>query len=244
MKYVISASPLVKIYLPEWAERLTEDPDLIFDKETPFQFSINTGTSGFVLDFNKPMLVHRKRPGSSYQADDGRSAKIIQLPNSSIVSEGKEIEAIYGWLIGDSGQSYLETDIYGCVPFDPGIDMVERIDHMAALEALLSGDMATATRAKRDLDQVQADTAKRMADARARVVKDSEARIRRAMKTVHNNLIRQWQINAESNMGKYPPSISEALGAHALSAEIAAKKEKGKALYGKIDGMMAGNTVG
>ncbi len=242
-RYIISASPLVKIYLKEWEERLTEDPDLIFKDDDKFSFSIPTGIQAFKVDFNRPMLVHRSKPGSSYQADDGKSDKIIQLPNASMVSEGKEIEMLYGWLIGDSGQSYLETDIFGCVPFETGVDLVERVDHMAALEALLDGDPKAATKAKRELEKVQLDTANRIKDARARVKKDSEARIKRAMKTVHNNLIRQWAINSENNMGKYPPSVAEALGAHALGAELKAKADKGKALYGKINDMMGTSNV-
>ncbi len=242
-RYVIATSPLVKIYLPEWAERLTENPDLIFDHETKFSFSVSTGTSGFKLDFNKPMLVFKPVPGSSYQADDGRSERLIQLPNANMQSEGKEIEALYGWLTGETGHSRLETDIYGIVPFDPGMDVVDRIDQMAALEALLSGDPKQAVKAKRDLEKIQADTAKRIAEAREKVRKDSEVRIKRAMKVSHNNLIRQWQHNSEAGLGKYPPSLAEALGAHALDAELKAKAEKGKALYGKMDELMS-RTVG
>lgn len=242
-RYVISASPLVKIYLKEWEERLSENPDLIFDHEAKFSFSVATGTSGFKLDFNKPMLVHKPIPGSSYQKDEGRSSDIIQLPNANMQSEGKDIEALYGWLIGESGHSRLETDIFGIVPFDTGIDLIDRVDQMAALEAILDGDPKAAVKAKKELDKIQMDTAKRVAEVRNKVKKDSEQRIKRAMKVVHNNLIRQWAINVETGLGKYPPSIAEALGAHALNEEIKAKKEKGKALFGKMDELMS-HTVG
>ncbi len=247
-RYVIAASPLVKIYLKDWEDRLTENPDLIFDDDpanpdNKFSFSVATGTSGFKLDFNRPMLVFRPKPGSSYQADEGRSEKIIQLPNANMQSEGKEIESLYGWLIGEMGHSRLETDIFGIVPFDTGIDLVDRVDQMAALEALLDGDPKAAVRAKKELDKIQLDTARRVAEVRNKVKKDSEARIKRAMKVVHNNLIRQWQINSESNMGKYPPSVAEALGAHALNAELKAKAEKGKALFGKMNDLMSNVSV-
>lgn len=242
-KYVIAASPLVKIYLREWWERLTENPDLIFKDDDKFTFTVATGTSAFNVDFNKAMLVQRPKPGSSYQADEGRSGKIVQLPNASVVSEGKEIECLYNWLIGEAGQSYHETDIFGIVPFDPGFDLVDRVDQMAVYEALLNGDPKEAVKAKRELDKIQTDTAKRMTEVRQNVKKDSEFRIKRAMKTVHNNLIRQWQTNEESKMGKYPPSISEALGAHALDAELKAKAEKGKALHGKMNSLMQNVSV-
>lgn len=242
-RYVIAASPLVKIYLREWEDRLTEDPDLIFKEDDKFKFSVATGTSAFVLDFNKPMLVHKPKAGSYYQADEGRSEKLIQLPNASMQSEGKEIEALYGWLIGEQGHSRLETDLYGIVPFDTGVDLVDRVDQMAALEAIMSGDPAAATKAKREYDKIQQDTARRIKEVRDKVKKDSEVRIKRAMKVVHNNLIRQWAVNAETGLGKYPPSVAEALGAHALDKELKEKAERGKALYGKMDNLM-GRTVG
>ena len=242
-KYVIASSPLVKVYLKEWEDRLTEDPDLIFDEETKFRFSVSTGTSAFILDFNKPMLVKKDLPGSRYQADNGRSATLIDLPNASMQSEGKEIEALYGWLIGESGHSRLETDLYGIVPFETGVDLVDRVDQMAALEAIMSGDPAEAVKAKREYDKIQADTARRIKEVREKVKKDSEARIKRAMKVVHNNLIQQWRHNAETGLGKYPPSIAEALGAHALDKELKEKAEKGKALYGKMDKLMGTTTV-
>lgn len=238
-KYIISACPLVKIYLKEWQERLTEDPEQIFNSEQKFDFSIATGTTAFRVTFNKPMLVQKPVIGSSYQAEDGRSDRIIQLPNASMTSEGKEIDTLYGWLVGEAGQSYHETDIFGCVPFEPGFNVLDRVDQMAAFEALLAGDSKEALKAKRELDKIQQDTALKIATARAKVIKDSEFRIKRAMKTVHNNLIRQWEINKESNLGKYPPSISEILGAHALDTELKAKAEKGKALYGKMSQLLS-----
>ncbi len=51
-------------------------------------------------------------------------------------------------------------------------------------------------------------------------------------------MIRQWQINEVSKLGKYPPSISEILGAHALDKELKAKAEKGKKLYGQMNDLM------
>lgn len=238
-RYIISASPLVKVYLTEWHERLKENPELIFDATTPFSFSIPSGIQAFRVDFNKPMLVKKPKPGSYEQANKGKSAELIELPGASVVSEGKEIETLYNWLTGEAGLSYHETDIFGCVPFDPGFDVVERVDQMAAYEALLSGDPKEALKAKKELDKIQQDTAKRVAEARHKVKAASEARIKRAMRTVHNNLIKQWQHNQEMKLGKYPPSISEALGKIALSAELKEKASRNK-LQGDVEAMMTG----
>ena len=203
-RLVISASPLVKVYLPQWHERLLDEPDLIFreysNDEPTFTFDIPRGIKAFKMTFNKPVAVHG--------------------------SDDKEIESLYQWLIGEMAQSQHETDCYGVVPFDPNIDMVGTLDHMASLEALASGDAKKALRAKQELDKIQKDIGERMSKLRTEVKKQSEARIKRAMKTNHNNLIRQWQTNVEQGLGKYPPSIAEALGRHALDKEIAVMESK------------------
>jgi len=208
-RLVISASPLVKIYLPQWHDRLLENPDLInkvyANDEQTFEFDIPRGIRAFRMTFNKPVAV---------------------------VARGEsEVETLYNWLIGESGMSQHETDCYGVVPFDPQFDMISTLDHMASLEALAAGDMEKAMKAKRELDKLQKDTAERIAKLRVEVKKQSEERIKRAMKNVHSNLIKQWQRNEETGMGKYPPSVSEALGRYAMNAEIAKMDERRQRLH-------------
>lgn len=203
-RLVISASPLVKIYLPQWHDRLLENPDLInkvyANDETTFDFDIPRGIRAFRMTFNKPIAV--------------------------VAGRESEVETLYNWLIGESGMSQHETDCYGVVPFDPQFDMISTLDHMASLEALANGDVKKAMAAKKELDKLQKDTAERIAKLRVDVKKQSEARIKRAMKNVHSNLIKQWQRNEESGMGKYPPSMTEALGRYAMNAEIAKMDER------------------
>lgn len=211
-RYVISASPLVKIYLPEFHDVLLENPDLIYDAKTDFSFDIVTGCKAVKIKFNKPVAI------------TGR--------------DDKEIDVLYSWLVGESGHSYNETDIYGIVPFDPGVDLVERSDEISQLENMMSDDPKVAVAAQKKVAQIQRDTAQRLKTMRESVKASSEARILRAAKTVHNNLIRQWQINAENNLGKYPPSISEMLGAHALEKQIKASEAKGAAIKSRMNEMM------
>lgn len=214
-RYVICSSPLVRIYLPEWHDRLLADPDLMYEEKAQFSFDVPRGCSAFKVNFNKPVAV------------TGR--------------DDKEIETLYGWLTGEAGHSYHETDIYGLVPFDPGVDLVERQDEIAQLENLMSEDPKVVAQAQKKIAQIQKDTATRLKNMREQVRLMSEARIRRAMKTVHNNLVRQWQINEEMKMGKHRPSESEALGAYALDKEIKQAEAKGAKVYGNINKLMTNN---
>ncbi len=211
-RYVISASPLVKIYLTEWHDRLLANPELMHDFKTDFLFDVPRGCSSFKMKFNKPNVVTGK--------DD------------------KEVETLFGWLTGEAGHSYHETDCYGIVAFDPGIDMMERQDEISRLEELMSEDPDIVRNAQKEIAKIQKDTAKRLKDLKESVILASEARIKRAMKASHNNLIKQWAANEEMKMGKHRPSEAEALGAYALDKEIAAAEAKGAKVYGNINKIM------
>src|SRR4051812_18296235 len=108
MRYVICSSPLVKTFLVEWHDRLLTDPEEMYnwgDPKQPWTFDVPRGCSAFRMTFNKPVAV------------TGR--------------DDSEVETLYKWLIGESGHSQHETDLYGIVPFEPGVDLVERQDEIA-----------------------------------------------------------------------------------------------------------------
>ncbi len=217
-RYVICSSPLVKIYLLEWHDRLLAEPEEMNnfgDPKAPWKFDVPRGCSSFKMTFNKPVPV------------TGR--------------DDSEIETLYKWLIGESGHSQHETDLFGIVPFDPGVDLVERQDEIARLTDLMEGDDESAALAMKELAQIQKETQTRIRDMREAIKDMSAARIKRAMKQNHNNLVKQWEINEEMKMGKHRPSESEALGAYALDAEIQAAAAKGAKVYGNINRIMAHN---
>jgi hypothetical protein len=218
-RYVICASPLVKIYLQEWHDRLLAEPEEMYRMQEPEEptwfFDIPHGCASMRIPFNKPYSVRG--------AND------------------KEIETKFLWLIGESGHSQHETDLYGIVAFDPGIDLVERQDELARLESMLIDDPKKAAEARKKIAALQKDSTDRVIEMRKKLINMSEDRIKRAMKTVHNNLVKQWQINEEMKMGKHRPSQSEALGAYALDKEIKAAAAKGAKVYGNINKMMNAN---
>lgn len=212
MPYVICPSPLAKIYLPEWHDRLLDNPELIYDNKSDFIFDIVTGTRAIKIRFNKPVALGG--------AND------------------KDIAQLFGWLTGEIGTSQHETDIYGIVEYNPGVDLVERQEEIAQLDDLVSDDPKAVAAAQKRVAEIQADTQNRLRAMKEGLVKKAEVRIKRAMKTVHNNLVRQWQINEEQKMGKYPASISEMLGAFALDKEIKASEAKGSKLKSRMNEMM------
>lgn len=213
MPYYIAASPLVKIYLTEWHDRLQEDPELINDDKTPFEFMIDTGIRSIRVKFNEPQL----------ETD----------PN------------IYRYLVGGmTGSDATGTNVYGIVPFDPQIDMVSTLDQMAQLEALVSDDPKEVARAHKRREKMQVETAAKIKATRTKVKLASEERIKRHIRFNHNNLLKQWQDNAERNVGKYPPSVSELIGAFAIKGEIAAREAKTAHVQKQMESVLNMRTVG
>lgn len=211
--YVIAASPLVKCYLPEWHERLSEDPDLLFDDQTPFEFDVPRGSKAFKMKFNTPILVTG--------------------------NDEKESLTLYQYLIGELAHTRMETNQYGIVPFETGTDLVQQTDRLIYYAGLMASvDPKIKAQAQKDFDRTNLEMKQGIDGARAPSKALSEKRIKTAMKIVHNNLIRQWQINEEMKLGKYPPSLAEMFGAVALDKEIQAKKLKDNKSIAKMNELM------
>jgi len=201
MLYYIAASPLVKVFLPEWHDRLAEKPDLMFDMEEPFEFTISTGTRGIRVKFNTPQQIEGKN-----QRDN---------------------EAIYNWLTGGKdGTQNQETDIYGIVMFDPEMDLAQTYDQLQSLEDYISDDPKKVKEAKAKQDAMRKAAAEKIRTARERVRLASDARVRRAIKNNHRNLLKQWELNEEMKLGKHKPSMAEQLGMIAIDKEIQAAENK------------------
>lgn len=213
MPYLIAASPLVKIYLPEWYERLEANPSLIEDSKTDFEFWVDTGTRSIKIPFNKPLLV-------------------------------TDVD-LYRYLVGGTtGSESTATNIFGIVAFDPKIDMVSVTDELAQLDAIISDDPKERAAAAKKAERIRKDASAKVADTRAAVRKMSEERIKRAIRFNHNNLIKQWQDNEERKVGRYPPSMSELLGAMAIKPEIEARDKKTQNVQAKMGDILKTSYAG
>ncbi len=218
-RFVVCATPLVKVYLPEWHKQLLDNPELLQDDKTAFSFSIAHGVSAFRVDYNKPMMVTSGR-------DD-------------------DVESKYQWLIGEAVGSQLETDIYGLVPFETTLDLVQRSDEMAQLtmQITTTQDPQETKAIQKAISKIQSDTAKVLSQVRLNARERSEERIKRAMRFVHNNLVKQWQRNEEMKMGKFPPSMTELFGAHVLDAAIREAQNQGGKMKARMNEIMSSNVL-
>lgn len=213
MPYYIAASPLVKIYLPEWYDRLEANPELIYDMETSFDFWVDTGTRSVKVAFNVPQME-------------------------------SNVDLFRYLTGGKTGSESTATNIYGIVAFDPQIDMVSTFDQLAQLDAFTSDDPAKVKAAAKKRDKIRAETQGKIQSTRANVHKMSKERILRAIRFNHNNLIKQWQTNEEMKLGKYPPSMSELLGAMAIKPEIEARDQKTHKVQEKMGDILRTSYVG
>lgn len=107
--FFIALSPLVKIFLPEWHDRLQEDPDLIYDDKTEFDFIIPTGTSAIRVKFGTPQLVNGP--------------------------DQKQNETLLNWMTGGPrGTECQETDCFGIALFNPKVDLISTLDRINLLD--------------------------------------------------------------------------------------------------------------
>ncbi len=92
--YVIQASPLTRIFLPEWHDRCLAEPKLLMSPE-PFLIRVPRATGSIELWHNKPTLA---------------SSLLIRTKEREVTED--EVSPLVLWLTGEQNS---ETDIYGIV---------------------------------------------------------------------------------------------------------------------------------
>jgi hypothetical protein len=94
--YIVQASPLTRIFLPEWQDRCLADPSILTDpKQPPFKVFIPRPCGAIELIHNKPTLA----------------SSILPRSKEREVTED-EVSPLVLWLTGEQNS---ETDIYGIV---------------------------------------------------------------------------------------------------------------------------------
>lgn len=222
--------------MPEWEKRLAKNPELLLDHKTPFEFAIDTGTRAFKVKFNTPMSIIYGDP--KWIADGAReefvSDKQVGLrarPDSKradviYVRDVKDLESTWNFLTGaGGGTTALQTDCYGIVPFDPENAIVNNYEEMGLLDDILSDDAEVAAKARERLLKSRVEAAQRQKAAFSGLINISEERIRRSLRSKHNNLIAQWQTLDEQKINRYPPSLAERLGFNVLKTEIESREK-------------------
>lgn len=93
-QYVIQASPLTRLFLPEWQGRCLDDPKILTSTE-PFTVHVPRPSGAIELVHNKPTLA----------------ASLLPRSKERQITED-EVSPLVLWLTGEQNS---ETDIYGIV---------------------------------------------------------------------------------------------------------------------------------
>jgi hypothetical protein len=152
-------------------------------------------------------------------------------------------QSIFNWLTGANSIQH-ESDIYGIVEFDPKVDLIQTYDQLGVLDDFISDDPKKIKKAKEERERLALETKTKVREAHALVRKASEKRVKQAIRLNHNNLIAQWKTNEEMKLGKYPPSISELMGAEAIAMEIERSSAKSAKVMGRFNELMQQNPAG
>ena len=113
MIYVMQASPVTRLCLPEWHSRCLDKPEILYSKES-FEVFIPRTCGGIRLQHMKII------PPTDL------------IPKGPRVVEEDEVKPLVTWLTDENSQ---ETDMYGVVAIEVGNDLADAIMSM-----IVSGD--------------------------------------------------------------------------------------------------------
>ncbi len=224
MSHVVAASPISKIFLPDWSRKCAENPALIEDIDVAFKIIIPTST-GALGPFHYGIPVDLR-----------------ELPTLKKFGDDKRHENIMEWLANSSSEHAAnhETDVYGIVQADLGID----------IQAFLSEKFAIETRIKKTTDQAK------IADLKAQIVKIettlaqategtqdkarelADTKVMRVVRNAWARIQREWQMLDESKQQRLAPSHTEICIMHVLRKEIGAQKESRSKIMESMQGLM------
>jgi DNA-binding protein Fis len=123
MIYVMQASPVTRLCLPEWHTRCLDKPELLYSKD-PFEVFIPRTCGGI-------RLTHMKiTPPSDL------------IPKGPRLVEEDEIKPLVAWLTDENS---METDMYGVVAVEVGNDLAD-----AVMSLIITGDDKKAKEAMAD----------------------------------------------------------------------------------------------
>lgn len=182
-------------------KRCEEDPSFIYSTE-PFSVVIPRAQGALILEHNKPVHTSKLLVKSNHYEPDETPYTV------------EDLASLVDWLT-----NHTETNIYGVVSIDLGIDMSTAVVDMVANLSDNPSEEATKKAMKEQFD-LQKAFAARAKTALLEAREKADARVRAAMKATHNNLMKQWEIMGQEGKGRYTPSVAEAVGAHVLRAEI------------------------
>ena len=150
---------------------------------------------------------------------------IIDKPSGAFMidyKKPKQIQdaALLNWLTGGKeGLMSRETDWTGLIYAPIQDDMLE------ALTELTSLGIEDPEKAKKEQERITKDINKKYGEKLAAAKALSEFRGMRQIRTIHDNLQKQYQTNKENGLGSYIPSTVEFLCAYVLKSELDKNKD-------------------
>lgn len=201
--YVVQASPLSKLFMHGWAEKLEANPELIFDP-TPFEVSIPKTNGAIKLTHNKPVHITKLEPPQPSRIKDEYNVD--------------DLEGMVLWLIGgEDGERNEETDIYGVVGLNLDMDVSGALADVALFDPESKDDK---NKAAKKFAEIQNELVKKTKGALDVAKEKADWRVKRAMRNTHLNLMKQYETLKTEGKGVYAPSVAEAIGAFVLKSEI------------------------
>lgn len=200
-----------------------ENPDFVFTpweevyeegyegEKRAFQVIVPSGSRSFVFEHNKPIHF---------------ASLVPRNPNQKKDEYSPDVDAIVKWITGGpDGMRMPETDIYGVVQLSID-DLSNQIVEFAALAD--EGKEASIKKAKSEYKNAEQNFLKKVEESRRKAAVIADTKVKRALRTTHVNLMKQWEILEQDGKGRYLPSTAEALGTYILGKEIDKAGQKKK----------------
>lgn len=211
--YVIQASPLSKIFQPDWHEKCLENPALVVS-DVKFTVRIARPTGSIDLVHNEPVIASTLLPRTMTDKSTGKSW--VKKVEEDVISP------LVSWLTEENNS---ETDIYGvvAVPIESGVaDAIMTLIH--------EKDAAKAT--QKLVGQIQKKMSSDITEARER----ADARVMRHCDKMYRVIMQTASQLKKENKGSYSPSYTEALALEILKDQITKRRvstDRSQAIFDK-----------
>jgi hypothetical protein len=218
MAYVIQASPISKIFVPEWHKKCLEDHKLVLDDRIKFDITIPRSAGSITLTHNVPKHASSLIPNTTRREIDT-----------------DEVRNLLPWLTGGADAVETDTDIYGVVLLKLDRDMTQGITELVSVEAIaMEGEKAAEEYMKKQQEMLRA-MINQMKNAVTLAKAVADERVKRAMRITHSNLKVEWGRIEQAGGRVFDPSIAEALGALVLQTEIEAQSHDQAKVHGILN---------
>lgn len=224
MSHLVAASPISKIFLPDWSKKCAENPALIEDVDIQFKVVIPTST------------------GSLGPFHYGVPVDLRDLPTLKRFGKEERHENIIEWLASTASEHAAnhETDVYGIVRADLGIDIQAFLSEKFAIETRIkkttNADQIAMMKAK--IKEIEDTLGEATEGTQDKAREQADLKVMRVVRNAWARIQREWQMLDESKQQRLAPSYTEICIMHVLRKEIGAQKESRDKIMSSMQGLM------